>query len=160
MVFNCIRRFTSDTSLLTKKPKNGYSSVEADLKKLFKDATFAGLYSAQDIRIIGSSKLIKMRCPISCSSTGAQGGFRVIFLANPNNETITLCHIFPKKGKLGKANCGEEEVTEILNEVVNEINELQLVDYLPQPARVSGEPVTATGAPPVDIKTTEVSSEN
>jgi mRNA-degrading endonuclease RelE of RelBE toxin-antitoxin system len=132
LVFNCIDRFLSDISNLTKKPREGYSSVKEDIRNLFSGLTFDAIFSLQCIRQIGKSKLIKVRLPISSSSIGSRGGFRLIFTANPNNKHVTLCHIYPKRGKYGKSDMSPNEVAKILKELVDETstNTLRQIDFL------------------------------
>lgn len=132
MVFDCTSRFSTDLSTLTKKPQDGYSSVRDDIKKHFAGLDFDAIFSKQCIRQIGKSRLIKTRIANSGMGVGSSSGFRLVLIANPKNEHVTLCHIFPKTGKHGKANITPSETAEILTELLAEAKErtLELVGFL------------------------------
>lgn len=132
MVFDCTTRFDNDILNLTKRPQDGYSSVIGDITNCFDSHSFDSIYSfTVCVRSIGKSRLIKTRIPNSGRSVGSSGGFRLIFMANPTKQTITLCHIFPKRGKFAKVNTDDKELAKILNEVASEFSTgLKIVDFL------------------------------
>jgi hypothetical protein len=142
LIFDCTNRFSSDISTLTKKPQEGYSSVKEDIKNLFDGLSFEAIFSFQCIRQIGKSKLIKTRLPISSAGIGSRGGFRLVLIANPKNNHVTLCHIYPKKGKHAKATISPSETADILTELFDEMQKKTLtpVDFLmPEPAKVTSK---------------------
>jgi hypothetical protein len=131
LVFNSISRFNQDLSDLKRKPQNGYSSVCEDIKGFFEGEDFSGIFSHPTcIRHLNKSRVIKIRIPNSGASVGSSGGFRLIFIANPNNGTITFCHIYPKKGKLSKDNITDKELADILSELASEIQTLVSVEFM------------------------------
>lgn len=140
MDFDSTARFNSDISNLTKKPKDGYSSVRKDIADIFEKVnTFEAACKIGDcIRLIGKSLLIKVRIRNSGNSIGSSGGFRLIMMANPNTETITLCHVYPKRGKLSKPNVSSTELAAILKELGTEkaSGVLLPVDFLGKKANV------------------------
>lgn len=150
MVFESTYRFRDDLIALTAKRRDGYSSVKNDLIKRFSNCPFPVVYALPCIRQIGSSRLIKCRIANSGAGIGTSGAFRLILIAIPKEERVILCHLYPKRGRLGKATIAAKEVAEILHEVADQIenNSLLQVDFLipPQTDNLVGEPQVAAKA--------------
>jgi mRNA-degrading endonuclease RelE of RelBE toxin-antitoxin system len=96
----------------------GYGSVREDIKDFKgKIKTFQEFFELPTSLIPAKEvRTIKHRIKDSANSRGSSNGFRLIYIANRNTQTITLCHIYPKRGPLGKISASKSELSQIINE--------------------------------------------
>ena len=140
MVFNSIKRFVSDVQELTRKPKDNCSSVQKDINEALTGLSFDTVYGLNTcIRHVNKSRVIKTRIKNSAAKVGSSGGFRLIFIANPNNQVITFLHVFSKQGRFRKDNISESELKTILEELLEEAKSTALIsaDFMTQKEMVT-----------------------
>lgn len=127
MNFDCTRRFNADIQNLI---DSGYGSVREDIKDFkSKFGSFQeffelpiSLIPAKDVRTI------KHRIKDSTNKRGSSNGFRLIYIANKNTQTITLCHVYPKRGPCGKLSASKSEISEIIQEYSIQFKSKNLLD--------------------------------
>jgi mRNA-degrading endonuclease RelE of RelBE toxin-antitoxin system len=137
LTIDCTERFEEDIQNLEKE---GYHSVCEDVKDFIsKCKTTQDFFDLQTaLTSAGNVRTIKHRVKDSGHARGTSSGFRIILIVNKKTDKVTLCHIYPKRGSVGKVSASKDEMKEIINEysVQYKSQKLREVKFLkPAPAK-------------------------
>jgi hypothetical protein len=136
LTLNCLSVFASD--LKTLKASATYSDVCEDIKKLiYRAKTLDGFYSLnRSISGAGSPvRTNKVSLPNAQQKWSSVEGYRLILVANKRHDMVTLLHIYPKKGHLGKSTLLPPEAAMLLRQYAAELKVAKLI-----PIEALGEP--------------------
>ena len=102
MNFYTISAFREVLADLTKKPKEGYSSVIGDICTTLISMPENVLLDAND-RIIQTAEMrvVKLRIPNSGLKLAKANGFRLVYMISSSSDDVVLLTIYPKRGAKG-----------------------------------------------------------
>ena len=129
MKFYCSADFTKAVETLTKKPKNGYSSVVEDVCKALMVMPDNILRDTNE-RIIqtDNQRIVKLRVANSSQNLTQKDGFRLIYCVETHRDRLVLLYVYPKRGALAMNNIGRNFLGMLLQNLTKEINTLDEVD--------------------------------
>jgi len=124
--------FEDSIKELISKKKLGYFSCNEDIKCVFNEMNFNEIWNFRDnILDFHPYRLIKTRIPNSGQNLSKRDGFRLLFIANKEKESITFLYVFPKKGRYAKINVTEKEIEKLIQNYSSEIknNTLKVFEF-------------------------------
>lgn len=131
MNFYTTSSFRKDIQQLTRKPKDGYTSVIDDICNTLQTMPDNILRDTNDrIRQEQSFRVVKLRIGNSKMRLPKNDGFRLIYWVSTQKDNLVLLRIYPKRGAFAANNLTNTEFLRLLKEMVeeNRRQELQQVD--------------------------------
>jgi mRNA-degrading endonuclease RelE of RelBE toxin-antitoxin system len=121
MNFFTISTFRDIVASLIKKPREGYSSVVADICAELQSMPDNILRDTNE-RIIQTSeyRVVKLRVANSNLKLSKSNGFRLVYLVSLITDDVFLLTVFPKRGTKGIGNIPNAEYVRLLNELSQE----------------------------------------
>jgi mRNA-degrading endonuclease RelE of RelBE toxin-antitoxin system len=113
-----IQLFRDSLVLLTKHPKEGYTSVNKDICTSINREIDEIRNNRDLIREEAKFRLIKLRIGNSGLKSSKSDGFRLIYIAEKNFELTVLCTVYPKRGARAKNNLTLEGIKSCLKEYI------------------------------------------
>lgn len=106
---------------LIKKPREGYSSVVADICAELQSMPDNILRDTNE-RIIQTPeyRVVKLRVANSNLKLSKSNGFRLVYLVSLITDDVFLLTVFPKRGTKGISNIPNAEYVRLLNELFQE----------------------------------------
>ncbi|OGU16091.1 MAG: hypothetical protein A2X61_13340 [Ignavibacteria bacterium GWB2_35_12] len=122
MIFYYIDNFRKSLKNLIKKDKGHCSSCASDIASDFNSKTYEEILISSTI-IISESPifLVKRRISNSCRHLSKRDGFRLYMIIDTNKESVTLCEIYSKRGKLSKVDLTTNERRYLLEYYADEL---------------------------------------
>lgn len=112
---------------LTKKSKDGYSTVVTDICKALQDMPDNIVRDTNDrIKVFDEYRIVKLRLPNSGLKLSKSNGFRLIYWVSMKHDNMVLLHIYPKRGPQGIENIDDKEYDRLLMELLLENQEKAL----------------------------------
>lgn len=131
MIFHTTNSFRQAILSLTKKPKEGYMSVVADICKALQDKPDNIIRDTND-RIMQMQKyrIVKLRILNSGQRLSKSDGFRLIYYVSLVDDSVVLLRVYPKQGPKGIVNLADAEYVRLIEEMIEESrnNTLHKVD--------------------------------
>ncbi len=114
-------RFRRQIKELTKRERDGYASVLADICNEFKGKTIEEIRISLD-RILDADKfcLVKLRLKNSALHLSKKDGFRLLYLVRKDKPEVTFLYVYPKRGNKGELNVKNNDYLPFLEDYVNE----------------------------------------
>lgn len=116
---------------LTKKPREGYSSLINDICTVLQSMPINILRDSNE-RILQTStfRVVKLRVCNSGQKLSKSNGFRLIYFISLHTDEMVLLNVFPKRGAKGISNIPSSEYKRILNALIkeNDVRQLHQVD--------------------------------
>lgn len=115
--------FAAEHDKLSKKKKQKYyQSIDQEIVDFFKaHPDFDSIWSSQTHTYEASGvRVMKIRLPNRTQKQGKSGGYRLILLANSNDQSIALLYIYPKIGPDGKSSIEKSEENDLVKAYVRE----------------------------------------
>ena len=141
MNFFTISTFRDVVASLIKKPREGYSSVVADICAELQSMPDSILRDTNE-RIIQTPeyRVVKLRVANSNLKLSKSNGFRLVYLVSLITDEVFLLTVFPKRGTKGISNIPNAEYVRLLNELFQETSSklLHQVD-ITKGLRLSGD---------------------
>ena len=127
MIFHTTSSFRQAISSLTKRVKDGYSTVVEDICRALQDMPDNIIRDTND-RIIQQQnfRIVKHRLPNSGQRLAKANGFRLIYYVSLVDETVVLLHIYPKRGPQGVGNITDAEYNRLIGEMIQESTDTTL----------------------------------
>lgn len=127
MNFYTISTFREVIASLTKKPREGYSSVINDICVELLSMPLNILRDCNE-RIIQTAefRVVKLRVSNSGQKLSKSNGFRLVYFVLLHTDDVVLLTVFPKRGAKGISNIPSSEYSRLLKELSNEIKTKQL----------------------------------
>lgn len=127
MNFYTISTFREVIASLTKKPREGYSSVINDICVELLSMPLNILRDCNE-RIIQTTefRVVKLRVCNSGQKLSKSNGFRLVYFVSLHTDDVVLLTVFPKRGAKGISNIPSSEYSRLLKELSNEIKTKQL----------------------------------
>ena len=121
MNFFTISTFRDVVASLIKKPREGYSSVVADICAELQSMPDNILRDTNE-RIIQTPeyRVVKLRVANSNLKLSKSNGFRLVYLVSLITDDVFLLTVFPKRGTKGISNIPNAENVRLLNELSQE----------------------------------------
>ena len=121
MNFFTISTFRDVVASLIKKPREGYSSVVADICAELQSMPDNILRDTNE-RIIQTPeyRVVKLRVANSNLRLSKSNGFRLVYLVSLITDDVFLLTVFPKRGTKGISNIPNAEYVRLLNELSQE----------------------------------------
>lgn len=121
MNFFTISTFRDVVASLIKKPREGYSSVVADICAELQSMPDNILRDTNE-RIIQTPeyRVVKLRVANSNLKLSKSNGFRLVYLVSLITDEVFLLTVFPKRGTKGISNIPNAEYVRLLNELSQE----------------------------------------
>lgn len=121
MNFFTISTFRDVVASLIKKPREGYSSVVADICAELQSMPDNILRDTNE-RIIQTPeyRVVKLRVANSNLKLSKSNGFRLVYLVSLITDDVFLLTVFPKRGTKGISNIPNAEYVRLLNELFQE----------------------------------------
>lgn len=121
MNFFTISTFRDVVASLIKKPREGYSSVVADICAELQSMPDNILRDTNE-RIIQTPeyRVVKLRVANSNLKLSKSNGFRLVYLVSLITDDVFLLTVFPKRGTKGISNIPNAEFVRLLNELSQE----------------------------------------
>ena len=121
MNFFTISTFRDVVASLIKKPREGYSSVVADICAELQSMPDNILRDTNE-RIIQTPeyRVVKLRVANSNLKLSKSNGFRLVYLVSLITDDVFLLTVFPKRGTKGISNIPNAEYVRLLNELSQE----------------------------------------
>lgn len=121
MNFFTISTFRDVVASLIKKPREGYSSVVADICAELQSMPDNILRDTNE-RIIQTTeyRVVKLRVANSNLKLSKSNGFRLVYLVSLITDDVFLLTVFPKRGTKGISNIPNAEYVRLLNELSQE----------------------------------------
>lgn len=121
MNFFTISTFRDVVASLIKKPREGYSSVVADICAELQSMPDSILRDTNE-RIIQTPeyRVVKLRVANSNLKLSKSNGFRLVYLVSLITDDVFLLTVFPKRGTKGISNIPNAEFVRLLNELFQE----------------------------------------
>lgn len=121
MNFFTISTFRDVVASLIKKPREGYSSVVADICAELLSMPDNILRDTNE-RIIQTPeyRVVKLRVANSNLKLSKSNGFRLVYLVSLITDDVFLLTVFPKRGTKGISNIPNAEFVRLLNELSQE----------------------------------------
>ncbi len=121
MNFFTISTFRDVVASLIKKPREGYSSVVADICAELQSMPDSILRDTNE-RIIQTPeyRVVKLRVANSNLKLSKSNGFRLVYLVSLITDDVFLLTVFPKRGTKGISNIPNAEYVRLLNELSQE----------------------------------------
>lgn len=121
MNFFTISTFRDVVASLIKKPREGYSSVVADICAELQSMPDNILRDTNE-RIIQTPeyRVVKLRVANSNLKLSKSNGFRLVYLVSLITDEVFLLTVFPKRGTKGISNIPNAEYVRLLNELFQE----------------------------------------
>lgn len=128
--FHSISTFREQLNDLTKKEKDGYTSVWKDICEELANKTIDELrITPALIKSSPDIKIIKARIENSFLGYGKKDGYRLIYLARLDKAEIILLYVFPKRGRKGAVNVTDSAYVDFLETYLKEKKSDSLVSY-------------------------------
>lgn len=123
MNFFTISTFRDVVASLIKKPREGYSSVVADICAELQSMP-DNILRDNNERIIQTPeyRVVKLRVANSNLKLSKSNGFRLVYLVSLITDDVFLLTVFPKRGTKGICNIPNAEFVRLLNELSQEIS--------------------------------------
>ena len=127
MNFYTISTFREVIASLTKKPREGYSSVINDICAELLSMPLNILRDCNE-RIVQTAeyRVVKLRICNSGQNLSKSNGFRLVYFISLHTDDVVLLTVFPKRGAKGISNIPSSEYSRLLEELRNEIKAKQL----------------------------------
>lgn len=123
MNFYTTSTFRHTLATLTKKPKEGYTSVVKDICKTLLAMDPGIIRDTNDrIKQYEDFRVVKLRLPNSGQHLSRPDGFRLIYYVSLISDDVALLRIYPKRGPQGVIDIVDEEYDRLLVEMVTENN--------------------------------------
>lgn len=121
MNFFTISTFRDVVASLIKKPREGYSSVVADICAELQSMPDNILRDTNE-RIIQTPeyRVVKLSVANSNLKLSKSNGFRLVYLVSLITDDVFLLTVFPKRGTKGISNIPNAEYVRLLNELSQE----------------------------------------
>ena len=121
MNFFTISTFRDVVASLIKKPREGYSSVVADICAELQSMPDNILRDTNE-RIIQTPeyRVVKLRVANSNLKLSKSNGFRLVYLVSLITDEVFLLTVFPKRGTKGISNIPNAEYVRLLKELSQE----------------------------------------
>lgn len=121
MNFFTISTFRDVVASLIKKPREGYSSVVADICAELQSMPDNILRDTNE-RIIQTPeyRVVKLRVANSNLKLSKSNGFRLVYLVSLITDDVFLLTVFPKRGTKGISNIPNAEYVRLLKELSQE----------------------------------------
>ena len=118
MNFFTISTFRDVVASLIKKPREGYSSVVADICAELQSMPDNILRDTNE-RIIQTTeyRVVKLRVANSNLKLSKSNGFRLVYLVSLITDDVFLLTVFPKRGTKGISNIPNAEYVRLLKEL-------------------------------------------
>ncbi len=121
MKFYTTSTFRQTLASLTKKPKEGYTSVVKDICKALLSMEPNIIRDTNDrIKQFEDFRVVKLRVPNSWLHLSRPDGFRLIYYVSLVSDDVVLLRIYPKRGPQGIIDIVDEEYDRLLLEMVSE----------------------------------------
>ena len=123
--------FRQSIASLTKKSKDGYMTVVADICKALQNMPDNIARGTNDrIKMFDQYRIVKLRVPNSGLRLAKANGFRLIYWVSMKHDNMVLLRIYPKRGPQGIKNIADAEYDRLLMEMVqeNQVHSLHQVD--------------------------------
>ena len=121
MKFYSISTFRQSVDELTKKPKEGYTSVVEDICKALQDMPDNILRDTNDrIKMFEEYRVVKLRIPNSGQRLAKANGFRLIYWVSMKHDYMALLRVYPKRGHKGVTDLEDAEYDRLLVELLQE----------------------------------------
>ena len=132
--------FLNNIKQLCKKKKDNYYTVSKDISTEYQnikdiDETIMKGMPISEINEQDKKIILKTRYKNNAMGEGKSGGYRSYSIADKEDKSLTFLAIYPKKGKFSKVDLNKTEITNILNEYIeqkqnNSITELDIKNNL------------------------------
>lgn len=131
MNFYTISTFRDVLASLIKKPREGYSTLIADICTELQSMPDSILRDTNE-RIIQTPnfRVVKLRVGNSGQKLSKANGFRLVYFVSMTTDDVILLTVFPKRGAKGISNISSSEYKRLLDELAkeNKVQQLQQVD--------------------------------
>lgn len=127
MKFYTISTFRDRLAMLTKKPREGYASLIADISAELLSMPNNILRDTNE-RIIQDKeyRIVKLRVGNSGQKLSKSNGFRLVYFVSLHADNVVLLTVYPKRGAKGQDNISSAEYSRLLKELILENNAQQL----------------------------------
>lgn len=113
--------FRQAVASLTKKSKEGYSTVVSDICKALQDMPDNIARDTNDrIKMCDEFRVVKLRVPNSGLRLAKANGFRLIYWVSMKRDNMVLLRVYPKRGPQGIKNISDAEYDRLLTEMAQE----------------------------------------
>ena len=121
MNYYTISTFRQSVASLTKKSKEGYSTLISDVCKALQDMPDNILRDSNDrIKMFEEYRIVKLRVPNSGLKLAKANGFRLIYWVSMKHDNTVLLCIYPKRGPQGRTDISDDEYDRLLMEMIEE----------------------------------------
>ena len=122
-----ISTFRDAIASLTKKPREGYSSLITDICTELQSMPINILRDSNE-RILQTSvfRVVKLRLCNSGQKLSKSKGFRLVYYISLKTDEMVLLTVFPKRGAKGISNIPSSEYKRMLNALIKENDSHQL----------------------------------
>ena len=132
--------FRQTVARLTKKTKDGYSTVVSDICKALQDMPDNIARDTNDrIKMYDEYRVVKLRIPNSGLRLSKANGFRLIYWVSMKRDNMVLLRVYPKRGPQGIVDIADAEYDRLLEEMIVEskCHSLHQVDIANSLAEIS-----------------------
>ena len=127
MNFYTTSSFRASIQQLTRKPKDGYTSVTFDICNALLSMPDNILRDTNDrIRQEIDFRIVKLRIRNSQMKLAKNDGFRLIYWVSTRKDNLVLLTDYPKRGAHAVGNLTDVEFLRLLKEMLTENNQQQL----------------------------------
>ncbi|MBQ8487374.1 MAG: hypothetical protein IJ533_06970 [Prevotella sp.] len=121
MNYFTISTFRQAVVSLTKKSKEGYSTVVSDICKALQDMPDNIARDTNDrIKMYDEYRVVKLRIPNSGLRIAKANGFRLIYWVSMKRDNMVLLRVYPKRGPQGIVDIADAEYGRLLAEMALE----------------------------------------
>lgn len=131
ITYKAIDTFLQNLEKLEKKGKKNYLKIRQDISDEYNEIEDILTLLQKGIAIkmgsfLGQKTMFKTRIPNSTMKEGKSGGYRLISIADKDEEELVFLEVYPKKGKFAKADLTEKEYIILLKEYLKQALEQTL----------------------------------
>lgn len=130
IAFKTTTSFRLSIESMLKVKRGVYSGVEKEIKEAFRGKSMQDILTSREmIQIKSSSVVVKFRLKDSKRHLSKSDGYRLIYAASKDTDTVVFMDIYPKIGPKQKLNISEQELDCLLDEATREALENRLQSF-------------------------------
>lgn len=129
MRYLSITKFRNAINALTKKTKNGYSSIITDISSDFQSKTIHEIRNNRDMVLEETTfSIIKLRLPNTNLHLSKSDGYRLIYYVHKTKDIVVFMYVYPKRGPSGMITVKKDEIIAYLQQLLTENNNTELAE--------------------------------
>lgn len=128
--FNTTSNFRTRLQALLKVKKGVYAGVEEELRKSFIGLSMIDVLNNRDMILMDDPLVvIKLRLPDHKHKLSKKDGYRLIYMAYRNKESVVFLDIYPKNGPSQQLDIDDDALLDLIEEYNEESLSNALVAY-------------------------------